>query len=366
MIEFDVFGPEKVIEVHDAKIGMHGFVVIDNTILGPGKGGIRMTPSVSIKEVAHLARAMTWKCAIADLPFGGAKSGIVADARAITPEHKINLIKSFAKAIKIVVPELYVAGPDISTAMEEMAVFANTIGNMKACTGKPVSLGGIPHEIGSTGYGVFLALKQACEFLALDLKGKKVAIEGYGNVGSFVGKYLTEAGAIITYVSDVDGLAHKATGLDHDELMRCITTKGSVAHYPGATILPKDAIVEANVDILVTAAIPDRIKMGDVSKVKAKLIIEGSNIPASFEVEKALHKRGIWIVPDFVANAGGVISSYIEYIGGTEKDVFERIDKTIPKNTLKVLEQASLTGKTPREVALEMAQDRILKASRNL
>jgi glutamate dehydrogenase (NAD(P)+) len=188
-MNFDLFGPEKVIEVYNPKLSMHGFVVIDNTILGPGKGGIRMSPSVDSLEVARLARAMTWKCALADLPFGGAKAGIVADTKQITNQQKDDLIRAFAQAVKIVVPDLYVAGPDISTTMHEMKIFAEEIGSMQACTGKPFEMGGIPHEIGTTGYGVYLAAKQACQFLGTDLKDKKVAIEGYGNVGSFVGKF---------------------------------------------------------------------------------------------------------------------------------------------------------------------------------
>jgi glutamate dehydrogenase/leucine dehydrogenase len=361
-MEFDSFGPEKIIEVFNPKIGMHGFVVIDNTALGPGKGGIRMTPSVTSDEVARLARAMTWKCAIADLPFGGAKAGIIADAHQISKEHKENLIKAFAEAIKIVVPDQYIAGPDISTTMEEMKIFAQTIGNMKACTGKPTDMGGIPHELGSTGYGVFLATKKACEFLAIDLINKKVAIEGYGNVGSFAGKFLIESGAILTDVSDKGGMIHDSKGLMHEKLMESISKYGSVAYYPNAKILPNDAILDADVDILITAAIPDRIKAKDVNRIKAKLIVEGSNIPASIEVEKMLHEKGIWVVPDFIANAGGVISSYIEYIGGTEKDMFERIEKTIPKNTLKILEQSNAQGRIPREIAMEMAQDKVWKA----
>lgn len=361
-MEFDAVGPEKIIEVYNPKIGMHGFVVIDNTALGPGKGGIRMTGNVTSNEVARLARAMTWKCALADLPFGGAKAGIIADAQQISKGHKEDMIIAFANAIKIVVPDLYVAGPDISTTMEEMRIFAETIGDLSACTGKPAQMGGIPHEVGTTGYGVFLATKQACEFLAMDLKNKKIAIEGYGNVGSFAGKFLTQAGAILTDVSDKGGLIHDPNGLSHDKLMDAIAHKGSVVYYPNANVLPNDAILDAEVDILITAAIPDRIKAKDVEKIKAKLIVEGSNIPISLEVEKILHEKGIWVVPDFIANAGGVISSYIEYIHGTEKEAFQRIEKTIPKNTLKIFEQSNAQGRVPREIALELAQEKILKA----
>lgn len=361
MIEFDSFGPEKIIEVYNSKIGMHGFVVIDNTAFGPGKGGIRMTPSVSVEEVSKLARAMTYKCALAELPFGGAKSGIIADSRKLTKEKKRELIETFAQSLKIIVPELYIAGPDIATTMEEMKVFSQAIGSPKACTGKPVEIGGIPHEIGSTGYGVFLAAKQACEFLKMDLKGKKVAIEGYGNVGSFAGKFLSQAGAILTDISDIEGLAHKDDGFDHEILLQTIEKTGSVINYNGAKISSNDEIVNADVDIFITAAIPNRIKINDVDNIKAKLIVEGSNIPATIQVEEMLHKRGILVVPDFLANAGGVISSYVEYIGGSEKDVFPLIEKIITKNTTIVLEESKKTNKIPREIALEIAKGRVLE-----
>lgn len=361
MINFDFFGPEKIIEVYDPKTKMHGFLVIDNTILGPGKGGIRMTPSVTAKEVADLARAMTFKCALADLPFGGAKSGIVADSRLLTPQQKKDIMIAFAKSIKNLVPDLYIAGPDIATTQEEMRIFAQTIGDNKACTGKPIDMGGIPHELGSTGYGVFLATKQACEFLGLDIQDSRIAIEGYGNVGSFAGKFLTEVGARVTHVSDRDGLVYKAEGLSHDLLMKSIHEHGSVIKYPGAQVFSNDTVLEADVDILITAAIPDRIKLNDVDKIKAKLIVEGSNIPATQEVEQALHKKGIWVVPDIICNTGGVISSYIEYINGTPEEMFKKIEHTIPKNTKRILEESKATGNIPRQIALDMAKQRILK-----
>src|SRR3990172_5251616 len=140
MIEFDEFGPEKIFEVYDPKTGMHGFTVIDNTALGPGKGGIRMTPTVSIEEVAKLARAMTWKCSIADLPFGGGKSGIRADVKSLTPEKKMDIIRAFSRGIKPICPSMYVAAPDINTAEEEMKVFVEANGTFNSATGKPADM----------------------------------------------------------------------------------------------------------------------------------------------------------------------------------------------------------------------------------
>src|SRR3989344_8944995 len=154
MIKFDEFGPEKIFEVYNPRANMHGFVVIDNLNLGVSKGGIRMTPTVSIEEVSKLARTMTWKNALADIPFGGAKSGIIADDKQISQEKKDELIEAFAESIKELCPSKYIAAPDINTGEHEMEIFSKAIGSKKACTGKPEKMGGIPHELGSTGFGV--------------------------------------------------------------------------------------------------------------------------------------------------------------------------------------------------------------------
>ncbi|MEM1586168.1 MAG: Glu/Leu/Phe/Val dehydrogenase dimerization domain-containing protein [Candidatus Bathyarchaeia archaeon] len=176
----DEWGPEKVLQVYDPRTQMRGILVIDNTALGPGKGGIRMTPTVDVEEAFRLARTMTWKCALAELPFGGAKSGIIADPKKISKEEKISLIRAFAMAIKPLSPSQYIAGPDINTGEEEMAVYAMANGNLSSCTGKPANMCvrpgekcGIPHEYGSTAYGVFHATMVASEHVGLDLKKSK-------------------------------------------------------------------------------------------------------------------------------------------------------------------------------------------------
>jgi len=361
MLEFDGFGPEKVFIVHNPKIGLRGCVEIDNTALGPGKGGIRLTRTVTLEEVAKLARAMTWKNALADIPFGGAKAGIVADSDVPTRERKAELINAFAQAIRHIVPELYIAGPDMNVTQEEMRIFAETIGNMKACTGKPKELGGLPHELGSTGFGVFHATRVAADFLGLELSDARVAIEGFGNVGSFAGKFLSEAGAKLVGVSDIKGLIYNENGLDYEMLIEARDKRGSVIEYEGKKkILPNHDIIKLDVDILVTAAIPNLIQAHEAGLVKAKLIVEGSNIPMTQKVEEMLAQRGILIIPDFVANAGGVISSYVEYIGGTEQEMFRLVEEKITKNTKMVLERSAETFHT-RAAALAIARERVLK-----
>jgi len=360
-MEFDDFGPEFVLTVHNPKVGLRGFLVIDNTALGPGKGGIRLTKTVTLDEVAKLARAMTWKCAMAELPFGGAKGGIVADSDFLTKERKAELIKAYAEKLKGIVPMRYVAGPDMNTTQEEMKIFAETIGTNKACTGKPKELGGLPHELGSTGFGVFHAANVSAEFAGIDIANATVAIEGFGNVGSFAGKFLSEAGAKLVGVSDIKGLVVSKRGLNYNDLMEAIKSKGSVIGYKGdVQIMDRHDIIALDVDILVTAAVPDLIKMQEVNLVKAKLIVEGSNIPMTQDVEEALADKGKIIIPDFVANAGGVISSYVEYIGGNEKKMFRIVEEKIKKNTRLVLERAGKKGYT-RAAALEIAKERVLK-----
>lgn len=360
MVGFDAFGPEKILQVYNPKVGMKGFVVIDNLSLGPAKGGIRMTPTVSVDEVAKLARAMTWKTAMADLPFGGGKSGIIVDPKQISVEKKKEIIEAFSEALKVICPEYYIAAPDINTGEQEMEWFAKANGSKKACTGKPQKMGGIPHELGSTGFGVAHATFIALMYMKKDVKKISFAIEGFGNVGAFAAKFLTEKGATLKAVSDSKGSIFVERGIDYDRLMKVKEETGSIINYDGK----KDScrsIIQAPVDVLITAAIPDVIKMGDVNSVKAKLIVEGSNIPMTEQVEELLHRKGILVVPDFVANAGGVISSYVEYTGGSVPKMFKMVKEKVCKNTDLVLKLAETKKVYPRAAALEIARKRVLE-----
>ena len=359
MVEFDEFGPEKIVSVYNAKIGMRGFVVIDNTALGPGKGGIRMTPTVSVDEVSRLARTMTWKCALADIPFGGAKSGIIADSKKISVEKKESIVKAFSEGLKIVCPDLYVAAPDMYMAEKEMEWFIEANGDRKACTGKPKSMGGLPHELGSTGFGVFHSTRVAAEYLDLDLNGATVAIEGFGNVGWFVAKFLSEAGSKLVAVSDSGGVVHNENGIDFETLSDIKKETGSVINYTPASQDCCDNILDVKADILITAARPGLIKVGDIDRLGFKLIVEGSNIPMTSDIEEICHQKGILVMPDFVANAGGVISSYVEHIGGNEKTMFEMVEGKICKNTKLVLDIVKDTDRMPRICALEIAKERV-------
>ena len=361
MIPKDEFGPEYVIEVSDPKIGMVGFLVVDNTVLGPGKGGIRMTPGVTPEEVFRLARTMTWKNALAGIPFGGAKAGmrwgVESGKRNEESENlKEKHVQSFARALKRFIPEKYIAGPDVNSGEKEMRWFAEAVGDNKAATGKPADMGGLPHELGSTGFGTAHAGRVAAEVFGIDIKEASVAIEGFGNVGSFAFKHFAEMGAKIVAVSDSKGNIHIEDGLDYETVAKTKSEKKSVIHYKGAHKLSDNDFWGLPVDIFITAALTDAVNDKNKDLIKAKIIVEGSNIPMRENIEDELWRRGIKIVPDFVANAGGVISSYAEYAGLSAEEMFKMVEEKIVKATRTVLEESERSGKNPREVAMEIAK----------
>ncbi|KON34267.1 hypothetical protein AC477_00650 [miscellaneous Crenarchaeota group-1 archaeon SG8-32-1] len=365
----DEWGPEKILQVYEPKTGMKGILVIDNTTLGPGKGGIRMMPTVTIQEVFRLARTMTWKCALAKIPFGGAKSGIIADPKQMSEENKMEIVKAFSRALKRVCPSLYVAAPDINTGEKEMAAFALENGSLKSATGKPVRMCvkpgvkcGIPHEYGSTALGVVQAAFTAANYLdGLDVDNSTAAIEGFGNVGSFVTDYFSQIDVKIVAVSDSKGCIYNSDGLNFEKLQDVKTKTGSVVNYRPGKVIDNKELFELNVDFLVPAALPDVITKENVKRVKAKIVVEAANLPIRPEIENILSDRGIMVVPDILANAGGVISSYAEYRGYNPKRMLELIQRKIRQNTVKVIETALTKKVELREAALILAKERVTK-----
>ena len=406
--EMDEWGPEKVLQVYDPDTGMKGVLVIDNTATGPGKGGIRFAESVTPLEVFRLARTMTWKCAAAGLPFGGAKGGIIADPNKVD---RVAWMKSFAKMIRPYCPSQYIAATDVGTTELDMAVFAHEIGDMRACTGKPAEVGGIPHELGTTGYGVSVALKVALELLQ-DPKNStadnntsskkeqrdketRVTIQGFGNVGSFTARFLDElVGIKIVGVSDVSGFIYDKDGLNIPRLMIDMrgrtklselgsksqrqgnnnnnNKKNSSYHYH-YNILDKDEIFEVDSDIFIPAAMGGVINDKTALKLLdhgIRIIVEAANIPTLPSADEYLNKNGVWIIPDFLANAGGVIGSFVEYQGRTEKEAFDLISYKITKNIKQVLAEAIVQkdkseyheAQNPRKIATEMAKQIVYRA----
>lgn len=369
-IRKDEFGPEYCLTVSDPSIGMEGYLVIDNTERGPGKGGIRMTHTVTLEEVQRLARTMTWKNAIADIPFGGAKGGIRISS-SCDGEQKKKFVQSYARMIRPFIPEKYIAGPDVNSGEREMQWFVDAINLWDGATGKPASYCesmngdercGLPHEYGSTGYGVARATIVAAEVLGIDLTLARIGIEGFGNVGSFAFKFLAEQGAIITAVADSKGTAHALQGLSFEEVVRAKKETGSVTGYAGAEILGHDDIFSLDLDILIPATVTDVITDAHKDALRARLLVEGANIPMSEEIEKELSGRGIAIVPDFIANAGGVISSYAEYRGMGTQNMFSLIDEKITNAVRQIMMRSIAEKKSAREIGMEIAQERVRNA----
>ncbi len=377
----DKYGPEYVLHVTDPKLGMEGFLVIHNTALGPGKGGIRMTPNVSEEEVYRLASTMTWKNSLAGIPFGGAKAGIrwpasmehgtwSMEERA---ENKKQFIQSFSRAIKPFLIKKYIAGPDVNTGEEDMQNFAEAVGEWQVATGKPKNYCimsvdgekcGIPHEFGSTGFGVAEATRVSAEIAGINMNGATVAIHGFGNVGTFAYEYLAKMGAKVILLATKDAVVKVPGGFEPEATKKIIDGQMKLGDYPGGEKLSAEEFWKVPVDILIPASVTDVINEKNKNDIKAKLIVEAGNIPMRENIEKEFLAKGIWIVPDFVANAGGVISSYAEYEGYPPEKMFDLVKEKITEATRAVMEKSIKDKKDPREVAMDIARARVDKAQK--
>ena len=363
-VKKDQFGPEYVVSVWDPATQMQGFLAIDNTALGPGKGGIRMTANVTEGEVWHLARTMTWKNALADIPFGGAKAGIIWNGG--DDKLKKQFVQSFARAIKPFLIKKYIAGPDVNTGEREMQWFVEATGNWRTATGKPANLCiaafgkkgercGIPHEFGSTGFGVAHAAAIAAKMKGVDTARARVAIHGFGNVGTFAYQYLTEMGAKVVALADRSGTIYSQDGLDPKLIKDIVRRACPLRECGNVEHLAADDFWAIPTDILIPASVTDVINATNKDKIKTKIIIEAGNIPMSEQVEEEFFAKGILIVPDFVANAGGVISSYAEYAGMSPKEMFKMVEEKVVRATTIVMQESKKTGKSPRTVAMAHA-----------
>ncbi len=351
----DELGPSKFVHLYDPHSALRAIVVVDNTACGPSIGGVRMAADVSGDEVFRLARAMTLKNAAAGLPHGGGKSGIVADPRTANKEQ---LIRAFGCAIATLVD--YIPGPDMGTDEACMAYLQDEIGRS---VGLPSVLGGIPlDEIGATGFGLARCAEVAAPFAQLVLDGASMAVEGFGNVGRHAARFLEELGVRLIAASDSRGAIHRPEGIPVADLIAAKQETGSVTGYRGARQIPLADLFSVPCDILIPAARPDCIHGGNAASIKARLILQGANIPATAEAEKTLHERGVINVPDFIANAGGVICASVEYHGGNESDAFAQIADKIRRNSSEVLERSTRTGVLPREAAIHLARERVKAA----
>lgn len=351
----DELGPAKTVHLYDPRTGMKGIVVIDNVACGPAIGGVRLAPDLGVEEICRLARAMTLKNAAAGLPHGGGKAGILADPHMVG---KDILLRSFARRIRELVD--YIPGPDMGTDEHCMGLIFDEIGR---CVGRPRSLGGIPlDEIGATGYGLSQVAKLALPFAGIAIEGASLAIQGFGNVGRHAARFLTRLGLRLVAASDSSGGIFHQEGLDVAELIRLKLKEGTVLAYPGARQLAGEELIELPCDLLVPAARPDVITIDNVERVKARVILEGANIPAAEAAERRLHERGTLCIPDFIANAGGVICAAVEHSGGSERQAMTVIKEKLASNTRKLLDMTAEGGLYPREAATQMAMQRLREA----
>jgi len=358
MFEFaDELGPLKVIQVHVPSIGLEAVLVVDNIARGPAIGGMRMASDVSTEECFRLARAMTFKNAAAELPHGGGKIVIYGDPRMPRAE-KERLLRALAQALRT--ETTYVFAPDMGTDEECMAWIRDEVGRV---VGLPRELGGIPlDEIGATGWGLRHAAEVAARDCGLPIDGARVAVQGFGAVGIHAARFLAAAGARLVSVADSRGAVANPSGLDVDALVRLKHEGKSVADSPDGQPLDRDDIIAADCDIWIPAARPDVINEANVDRLRARLVIQGANIPVTAGAEKILHDRGVLCVPDFIANAGGVICAAMEYRGATESAALAAIEEKVRRNTEIVLENARQAGILPRQAAQEMALERLRQA----
>jgi len=353
----DELGPAKIIHIYEPSINLKAILVIDNVAKGPSIGGVRMALDVSTEECVRLARAMTMKNAAAGLPHGGGKAVLFGDPK-MPSEEKQQLIRAMASSLRQV--EEYIFAPDMGTDEECMAWVKDEIGRV---VGLPRELGGIPlDEIGATGWGLSHVTDVALRYCDFELQGARIVIQGFGAVGMNTARFLTQKGAILVAVADSGGAIHDPKGLDCEKLITLKQAGQCVTDYERATALDRDAVIDVECEIWIPAARPDVIHTDNVDRLRTKLVIEGANIPITHEAEQILYEKGILYVPDFIANAGGVICAAMEYQGASQSAAFESIEEKLRRNTEMVLAASKSQGILPRQAAMDLAMQRIKKA----
>jgi len=298
-----------------------GFRVQYNITLGPAKGGIRYHPGVNLDEVTALAAWMTWKCAVAHIPFGGGKGGVICDPTKMSKREIEALTRRYiAEIVDAIGPEKDVPAPDVNTNDQIMAWVMDTysmhVGHTttSVVTGKPVELGGSLGRREATGRGVMIATRQAAKHVGIDLKSARIAVQGFGNVGSVSAQLLSKEGARIVAVTDWKGGVYNESGIDVDKLIAHVEQHRTVHGFSGGEPLASDTLFGLGVDILIPAALENQITMANASDITARIVVEGANGPTTPDAHRHLHERGVFIVPDILANSSGVTTSYFEWV----------------------------------------------------
>jgi len=302
-----------------------GYRVHHNTVLGPTKGGIRYHPDVSLGEVSALAMLMSWKCALMGLPYGGAKGGVACDPGTMSQRELERMTRRYTAEVMLLIgPDLDIPAPDLGTNEQTMAwvmdTYAMTQGRTVpgVVTGKPLLIGGSAGRRDATGRGIVYVLGQAAREARLELKGARIAIQGFGNVGSVAARLLWREGCTVVAVSDAKGGVLNAQGLDIRQLGEHVKEAGTVAGFPGTEPVSNVDLLELPCDVLVPAAVGGQLTVHNADRVKARVVAEGANGPTTPEADDILTERGIMVIPDILANAGGVVVSYFEWVQGLQ------------------------------------------------
>lgn len=354
-----------------------GYRVHHDVALGPGKGGIRFHQHVNLGEVAAMAMLMTWKCAIMDLPFGGAHGGVTVDTHTASAAELERITRRYtSEIITLIGPDQDVPGPDLNSNQQTMAWIMDTysvnVGHTvpSIVTGKPRSIGGSLGMLEATGHGVAICARKAAEHLNLASKAPSVVIQGMGQVGSVVADSLAAEGFQVVGVSSSQGGTYNKNGLDLKKLHEHVAKTGSVKGFSGGEQVENEELLELECDILAPCAIPHVVNAGNASKLKCKILVEGANAPVTLEADQILHGSGITVVPDVVANAAGVTAGYFEWVQGlmrllwTEQEVYERLDKLATRACDRMFERAKEKKTDLRTSAISIAVERLHEARR--
>jgi glutamate dehydrogenase (NAD(P)+) len=352
-----------------------GYRVQYNFARGPAKGGIRYHPGVTLDEVTALAFWMTWKCAVVDLPFGGGKGGVTCDPATLSKGELERITRRYAaELVEVVGPDKDVPAPDVGTTPQIMAWFMDTY-SMHArqnvpgvVTGKPLEIGGSQGRVEATGRGVSLVALAQMRRMGIEPKGARVVIQGFGNVGSVAAQMFVDAGAVVIAVSDVTGAYANEKGLDIANAVAYAQEHHSLDGFRGGERITNEALLELDCDVLVPAALEKQLTVENAPRIAARLIVEGANGPTTPDADHILASRGITIIPDIVANAGGVTVSYFEWAQNRagfywkEAEVNARLADVMLENFAKVSELATLRSVSLRTAAYMLAIDRVVRS----
>lgn len=353
----------------DGRVEMFtGYRVHHSTVLGPSKGGIRFDKHVSMDEVRALAMWMTWKCSLVGIPYGGAKGGVIVDPRTLSqPEHERLTRRYASELIPLISPHSDIPAPDMGTTPQHMAwimdTYSMTVGYSVPAivTGKPLVIGGSQGRTVSTGRGVVTVMMEALRRMGkLDAGKTRVAVQGFGNVGSNAASYAYENGFKIVAVSDIHGGIHNPNGLDIPSVMEHVTITGSVINFPGADNITNNELLEVPCDVLLPCAMEGQITSDNADRIKARMVVEGANGPTTPEADDIMRGNGVLVVPDILANSGGVIVSYFEWVQDLqsffwdETEIFRQLERIMIRAydlTVRTAEEHSIDMRTAAQVA---------------